>query len=403
MDILSSETRALCRQAGSLLSRRSFEEAISILKQVVESAPSPRTKSWLVAALIGAGRTEEAVKQAIHSLDTSPHSWEAQDALGRALAARREYESAVKAFQASAALRWPPERATLPAHYVLHSLEQLDYLSRNIDLYPGFVNITSDLQRNRASSQTADVEAEVGTSITSVDELNASAALALPLFIPTESMIGQPLNTALDLGMISSRFSENGAQFVVIDDLLSVEALHSLRHFCLGATVWRRSYEPGYVGGFPEDGFASVLLFEIADALQEEMPAVLAGYRLAQWWAFAYDQRLSGTDIHADDADISVNLWITRTEANLQRDRGGLIMWNYAAPENWKFQDYNGDSGKVRSWLGEVGATETIIPHRANRAVLFRGQLFHRSDGTNFAPGYENRRRNITFLFHRVH
>jgi hypothetical protein len=359
--------------------------------------------SWVVAALIGSGRTEVAIKKAIDLADKCPYSWEARDALGRALAARREYRSAVEAFQVSAALRYPPERATLPAaHYLLHSSEQLDYIGRSAALYPEFVDMKSDPRCSVNDKQMVGVEAKTGVPVESAGKVYPSAPLSLSLFIPRETTIERPLNAALDFGIISSRFMENGARFVIIDELLSPEALESLRRFCLGARVWRRSYEPGYVGAFPEDGFASVLLFEIADALREAMPGVLEGYRLAQWWALAYDQHLSGTDVHADDADISVNLWITQTEANLQLDRGGLIMWDRTAPETWKFQDYNGDSNKVRLWLAEAGAREMIIPHRANRAVVFNGRLFHCSDGTNFAPGYENRRRNITFLFHRA-
>ena len=403
MNTLGSETIALCRKAGDFLSRHLFDEAITILKQVNETAPAPRTMSWLVAALIAGGRTEEAIKRAIRATESYPNSWETQDALGRALAASRDYNCAVQAFQASAGLRQGPERATLPPHYVSHNREQLEYLSRNGDLYPDFFDMRSNGRCREIGTQMADVEAETGSSMGVAREVNASASPSLPLFIPRQAAIGQPLNAALDFPSVSSRFIEHGSTFVVIDDLLSFEALESIRQFCLGATVWRRSYEHGYVGAFPEDGFASVLLFEIADALQQAMPDVLGGHRLVQWWAFAYDQGLSGTDVHADDADISVNLWITRTEANLQPDRGGLVIWDRVAPDNWKFQEYNGDSKKVRSWLAQAGATETVIAHRANRAILFSGHLFHGSEGTNFALGYENRRRNITFLFHKTH
>jgi hypothetical protein len=42
-----------------------------------------------------------------------------------------------------------------------------------------------------------------------------------------------------------------------------------------------------------------------------------------------------------------------------------------------------------------------IVPYRENRAVLFESRLFHRSDAPHFAPGYENRRINVTLLFGR--
>jgi len=401
MVTLDIESRALCLRAKELLSHHLFDGAIPILKQIVDTAASPLTMSWLIAALIAAGRTDEALKCATDSSESYPNAWEAQAAMGRALAALRDYKSAVQAFQASAVLRRGLVRGPVPSCLGLHSLEQLDYLGRNVGIYPEFYYFRSQTPRDEIETLPPDANAGTYASATSQCEAEASRALSLPLFIPTQIGIEKPLNEAVDFGRISAEFMQDDSSFVIIDDFLSLEALESLRHFCLGATVWRRSYERGYVGAFPEDGFASVLLFEIADALRHAMPGPLGGHRLAQWWALAYDQRLSGTDVHADDSEISVNFWITRTEANLQRGRGGLVMWDRTVPDDWKFEDYNGNNEKVRLWLAEMGATETVIPHRANRAVMFRGHFFHRSDGTNFAPGYENRRRNITFLFHR--
>jgi len=41
------------------------------------------------------------------------------------------------------------------------------------------------------------------------------------------------------------------------------------------------------------------------------------------------------------------------------------------------------------------------VPYRANRAVIFDSNLFHKTDRIRFAPGYENRRVNITMLYGR--
>src|SRR5208282_2710316 len=126
---LGTESRALSRQAKGLLCKRLFDEAIRILRQIVDIEPSPMTMSWLIAGLIAAGRVQEAIEEAIRSCEISPYAWQAQEALGRALAARRDYEFAVQAFRNSAALRRGPVLAPVPAHLGLHNLEQFDYLS----------------------------------------------------------------------------------------------------------------------------------------------------------------------------------------------------------------------------------------------------------------------------------
>jgi hypothetical protein len=62
---------------------------------------------------------------------------------------------------------------------------------------------------------------------------------------------------------------------VVIDNLLTDEALDQLRRFCWGSTVWRNVYPGGYLGAMPEHGFACPLLAQIADELRSTYPAIL--------------------------------------------------------------------------------------------------------------------------------
>ena len=177
--------------------------------------------------------------------------------------------------------------------------------------------------------------------------------------------------------------------------------MEQLRKFCLESTVWRHPYKFGYVGAFPQDGFASTSLFAVAEQFEAALGDAFDGYHLAQWWAFEYDARLPGTDIHGDDADFSLNLWITPDSANLDPATGGLVVWDKTAPSDWSFDDYNSGGERVRQYLRDTNAESTIIPYRENRAVLFKGHLFHRTDDFTFAPGFANRRRSVTFLFRR--
>jgi len=403
------DTKALRLQASALLRQGSSESALAILSGLAEAEPSPQAYRTLVNALIEAGRAGEALDRAFQAIRLAPVSWMAQDSLGRALAANGEYASAVQAFRESARLRQIPssnaDPVTVPAHYLVHQLEQIDYLRRVSMVHLELLNRLTREQHATLHTQLSGMIAgsHDDPPFVSVSGADADALLSLPAYAPEQEPIGQqPLNPAIDFERVESSLLSREPRFITLDDFLSDQALHSVRRFCLESTAWRRPYRYGYVGAFPEDGFASVLIFQIAEALRRAMPAVLGQLYLSQWWAFAYDARLPGTDIHGDDSEISLNLWITPTEANLDPEHGGLVIWDRSAPEDWSFDEYNSGGEKVRNWLERMGARSTVIPHRQNRAILFHGHLFHRSDGTRFAPGFEQRRRNLTLLFRRA-
>jgi hypothetical protein len=42
------------------------------------------------------------------------------------------------------------------------------------------------------------------------------------------------------------------------------------------------------------------------------------------------------------------------------------------------------------------------VPHRANRAVIFKSALFHKTDDCRFRAGYLDRRINVSLLFGRL-
>ena len=165
--------------------------------------------------------------------------------------------------------------------------------------------------------------------------------------------------------------------------------------------MWRRSYRQGYLGAYPESGFVSPLLLQLAAELKAAVPELLGEHHLTYWWSFVCQHQRPGTDIHADQSDISLNFWITPDSANLAPEGGGLEMWNVAAPPDWTFGDYNADGYRIRLHLSQIGAQQKSFAYAENRALLFRGMLFHQTSACRFAEGFENRRRNITMLFRR--
>jgi tetratricopeptide (TPR) repeat protein len=200
---------------------------------------------------------------------------------------------------------------------------------------------------------------------------------------------------------VASQWRRNSPQIAVIDNLLTQEALEGLRRFCHLSTMWRRPYRHGYLGAMPEFGFACPLLAQIADELHAVFPSVIGEHTLRFLWGFKYDSHLSGIPMHADQAAVNVNFWIAPEDANRDPASGGLKIWPVKPPPDWNFDRYNKDEAAIRAFLAEVGAEPVVIPHRANRAVVFDSDLFHETDRIDFADGYLNRRINVTMLYGR--
>ncbi|MBS0281480.1 MAG: hypothetical protein JSR25_09990, partial [Proteobacteria bacterium] len=88
-------------------------------------------------------------------------------------------------------------------------------------------------------------------------------------------------------------------------------------------------------------------------------------------------------------------------DANLDANSGGLVVWDIKAPRDWDFARYNTDEAAIRAFLAGKNAKPIVVPHRANRAVIFDSDLFHETDKIVFKDGYENRRINVTMLYGR--
>ena len=162
-----------------------------------------------------------------------------------------------------------------------------------------------------------------------------------------------------------------------------------------------RRYIQGYVGAFLRDGFgASGLVLQIAHEIAAALPEIFRGLRVTQAWAYKYDEaHARGIDAHADQAKVSVNLWITDDAANVGGDDapGGLVVYDRKPPAEWSFAQANSATDDIDAFLEGGGSVR--IPYRWNRCLLFRGERFHRTDALRFRPGYRSRRINVTFLF----
>jgi tetratricopeptide (TPR) repeat protein len=385
-----------------------FELAVEVLQDVVERGPTLEAVCMLASSYLELGEQDSALRYASAAVEMEPSSAPARDLRAKVDLALRDYASALSDFGALAALcreqrPIPPEKFSVPAHFALHNVEQLEHILAigNYDEQAFAGIFTEELPGLRR--RLADVIAGAHGKAPWVSvHGRSSRILADPPYVrASEEKLPRYLNTGVDYRAIQQAIVTGGQKVQVIDDFLTPDALDQLQKFCLESTVWRHPYKFGYVGAFPQDGFASVSLFAIAEELLAALGEAFGGYQLAQWWGFAYDAQLPGTDIHGDDADFSLNVWITPDSANLDPSRGGLVVWDKTAPSDWTFDDYNSGGDRVRQFLQDHNAESTVVPYRVNRAVLFEGHLFHRTDDFAFAPGFANRRRSVTLLFRR--
>lgn len=268
--------------------------------------------------------------------------------------------------------RWRPAPGVMPPHKALHDREQLDYM---------------------IAAGIADA-ARLGDRANSPDPFNGFFHIE-----GGQRLAGAAVNPGNDTADVEARWAESKPQVVVVDDLLTPEALGEVRRFCWGSTIWRAAHANGYVGAFPEHGFAAPLLAQIAEELRLKFPRIFGPHRLRHLWGFKYDSRLKGINMHADFAAVNVNFWITPDEANLDPATGGLVVWDVPAPLDWDFDKYNTDDKAICDFLARNNATSVRIPHRANRAAIFDSDLFHETDRIAFKEGYTNRRINVTLLY----
>ena len=256
-----------------------------------------------------------------------------------------------------------PPAAELP-HKVKHDGEQRDYLSR-------------------------------------LDPAAAAAAAQNILWLADGERVSGPAIMPGHAGeALLERWRNSCPQVVVIDNFLRPAALGKLRRYCAGSIIWRRVYNAGYIGATPEDGLACPLMAQIAEEILETFAGIIGHHRFRYIGAFKYDSTLStGTNIHADNSAVNVNLYIAPDEANLDPDSGGLDIWDVVVTSEAQMRQLNADDTTARAFLKSVGAKLTRIPHRTNRAVIFKSDLIHKTSDCHFAEGYLNKRINISLLF----
>ena len=383
---------ALHNRGNMLRELKRFDAALADYDAVLAARPD-LAETWTVrgAALSEVGRPQDALESADRALKLQPNLVAALSNRGFALRELARFDDALEALDRALALQPGHAAALANRGKVLSEMNRLEESFASFRAAAGraFGGDKPDgaklAHEKRHDQEQADWRTAQGQT----------ARIA-----GGERLAGRAVNP-LNAQAAARTWADSDPKIVVIDNLLTDEALAALRRYTLGSRIWHTAYPQGYLGAFPESGFAAPLLAQVAEELSATFQEIFARHPLRYHWAFKYDSTLDGIGIHADEAAVNVNFWITPDAANLDAQVGGLVIWDKAAPLEWDFAKFNADESAAYAYLEEQGAKTVTVPYRANRAVIFDSNLFHKTDRITFAEGYENRRINITMLYGR--
>ncbi len=420
--------------------------AVELITQSIASKPdSAEAHSNLGVVLQEMGSLEDAVASFENALALKPGFADAHRNLGSVLQDLGRLEDAIASFRKG--LDFSPDYAKANIHaklgYALNALgrrkEALDHLNMNLELNrvknfldPNDVSIrfiskpkiNHDIEQFRYLESLGNEYERFGklaeTYETLRDEIDWSGGdgFLVPFtedqrrkvndtygrpfhLAEAPELPGSTVNGDLDVAGITSRYFGNSPGLVFFEDLLTPEALAAIRRFLLESTIWFHVKKNGYVGTYMQDGMACPLLLQIAEDIRRAFPDIIKDHPLKQFWSYKYGPAEKGINIHADDAAVNLNFWVSPDSANLKPGTGGLVVYMVEAPEDWPHNVYytGDDTSHIFEYLKRHESSKQVVPHGENRGVMFNSDLFHETDVIDFKPGYENHRISVTMLY----
>ena len=396
---------------------RAYERAISLDPEV------PEAYHGKGIAFDRLARVSEAEAAYRHALTLRPQFPDAQNNLASTLLKQGRLPDAQAAFgrlvemvhgkvvtDAQHVLRpasrpLPPRlrQARIAKFHLLDRIEQVQRLLHLGLIDPSFDQIFERVRR--VASDVQDLDGPEASKLLTPDQIAGLQGFLDKIIYCEDAprLAGLAVNQELDFKGIEAAYLSADVPAVSIDDILTPEALTALRAFCLNSTIFFASNKAGYVTSYLANGFNCSLMYQIAEELKRHLPGVLGPNFLSNMWAYRHVISGHGVAPHTDYAAVTFNFWITPDEANLDPESGGLVVYGREQPLEWNWTTTNRKKNQpeVQQRIGTylASASETVFPYRANRAVMFRSNLFHGSDVFRFKDGLENRRTNISLLF----
>lgn len=185
--------------------------------------------------------------------------------------------------------------------------------------------------------------------------------------------------------------------YAVLDDFLPENVIASVRSQLLAQWNWQYKNWQAQELYVRDPAIPEVPL--IAAELKQQVPELLDGYEFVRCWAFMH-QRNAGLKVHADNGAVTLDLWITPDEYNLDADTGGLVFFDVKRQPDQMIHEFNTVEWAEKYFRQHTRGRSEKVGYKYNRAVLFDAGTFHESDTVEFlAAGAESYRINVSLLF----
>lgn len=186
--------------------------------------------------------------------------------------------------------------------------------------------------------------------------------------------------------------------YAVMDDFLDPSVCEQLHQELLHHQGWRSQSSTGQplISNMAPD-IKTVLA--IAEAIKASFPIIFSDYELVEHWALMYPKNASGK-VHSDIGSVTVNLWLTPKQYNLDASGGGLLFFDVK-----RESDSSSYDSLAYLWSEEYVQERTkgqtvSVSYQYNRALLFDARTFHKTDNFKFAnTAPESYRMNLSLAF----
>ena len=255
------------------------QEAIACYRKALELKPThAEAYNNLGLALMEVGTLHDAIAAFQQALSLAPGYQTARYNLGMAWSWAGDDNKACQCLEQVARARHDHGKAVAEAAVyrsrVKHDAEQIKYL---LDRQKLDQTQRPYLEALRRLDERLNLDASSGNRV-AIDRqtlTDIAPSFNRILFLEAPPRLEQgALNPSLDPETVERQYHAKRPEVTYIDSLLNDAALDALRRFCREATIWKKDYENGYSGAFLGDGFASPLLFQIADELRVRFPRI---------------------------------------------------------------------------------------------------------------------------------
>jgi hypothetical protein len=138
---------------------------------------------------------------------------------------------------------------------------------------------------------------------------------------------------------------------------------------------------------------------EIARQIKERCGPLLGGYEFVDSWVLLYPEGAPRVT-HSDVGAMTLNLWLTPDECNLEPERGGLVFFDVKRRGPERPGEDAAYLWSERFLEEHTGGRSARVSYRWNRALLFDARTFHRTDHfrfTNSSMGAYRMNYSLTF------